>query len=291
MSQMFTGREKPSGVSVTEHHDFWLSGNRIGVLLIHGLTGTPTEMRGVGRELNRLGYTVSGVQLAGHCGSVSDLNATDWQAWYRSVTEAAGKLQQQVDYLFIGGLSMGALLALKYAADFPHQVQGVLVYGATFKYDGWGIPAIWQNTASWILPLTHALRIDRFLMFNEKPPYGIRNEKLRKRLVQSMLSGDSVSAGLPGNPWPALYQMQKLSRQTRAALPRVTAPCLILHAEDDDVAHYRNGELVRDNVSASAQLILLKNSHHMITIDNDRDELVACSAAFIQQQCQRRDVA
>lgn len=266
-----------------KNHDFLLPGtSRVGVLLVHGLTGTPNEMRGVGRELNQAGHTVYAVQLAGHCGNVDDLIATRWQDWYQSVIEGAQKLRQQVDYLVVGGLSMGAILALKYASDFP--VDGVLVYSATFRYDGWSIPLLSRFAAPWLLPLAGFLHLGRHRMFNEKEPYGIRNKALRRRIAKSMQGNDSGVAGLPGNPWPSLGQMMALSRNVRRALPRVTAPCLVLHAENDDIAHRRNALLVRDNVSGEVALTLLKNSYHMITIDNDRAELIARTLGFIQRQ-------
>ncbi|MFK8257682.1 alpha/beta hydrolase [Erwinia sp. AnSW2-5] len=269
-------------------YDFLLPGtSRIGVLLIHGLTGTPAEMRGVARELNQAGHTVYAVQLAGHCGSVDDLIATRWQDWYQSVINGAQKLRQQVDHLVVGGLSMGAVLALKYASDFP--VDSVLVYSATFRYDGWSIPPLSRFAAPWLLPLAGCFHLGRHRLFNEKEPYGIRNESLRRRIAKSMQEGDSGVAGLPGNPWPSLSQMMALSRNVRRALPQVTAPCLVLHAENDDIAHRRNALLVRDNVSGEVALTLLKNSYHMITIDNDRTELIALTLGFIQQQSEAKN--
>ena len=265
------------------HHDFLLEGGNIGVLLIHGLTGTPTEMRGVGREFNRAGFTVYGMQLAGHCGDVDDLVATDWKDWYQSVIEAADKLRQRVDYLYVGGLSMGAVLALKYASDFPQHTQGVLVYGATFSFDGWTVPLITRMLAPAFLIMVDILHLGRRRIFNEEPPYGIRNEQLRRKVSQSMLSGNSGAAGLAGNPWPSLSQLVYLRRNVRHSLHKITSPCLVLHAENDDIAHRRNGELVRDNVSGPVKMVLLKNSYHMITIDNDRRELVSLSITFMQQ--------
>ena len=44
-------------------------------------TGTPAEMRFVGKGLNRAGFTVYGMQLAGHCGSEADLLRTGWRDW------------------------------------------------------------------------------------------------------------------------------------------------------------------------------------------------------------------
>ncbi|HEY4956214.1 MAG TPA: alpha/beta fold hydrolase, partial [Caldimonas sp.] len=130
-------------------------GGRAGVLLVHGLTGTPTEMRFVARGLHDAGFTVNAVQLAGHCGSADDLLATGWRDWYRSVEAAALELRAQVDHLFVAGLSMGALLALKLAVERPGDVAGVGLYGTTFRYDGWAIPAIAR--LSFLLPALCAL--------------------------------------------------------------------------------------------------------------------------------------
>ena len=72
-----------------EDASFILPGGQAGVLLIHGLTGTPNEMRIIAKGLNKAGFTVMAMQLAGHCGTEEDLCKTCWQDWYASVAEAA----------------------------------------------------------------------------------------------------------------------------------------------------------------------------------------------------------
>jgi carboxylesterase len=258
--------------------DFFLEGDRRGVLLIHGLTGTPMEMRLLGKGLNNAGYTVHGMQLAGHCGNVEDLLATGWRDWYASVERAADAMLQKVDHLFVGGLSMGALLALKLAADRPAQVAGVGVYGATFRYDGWSIP--WSARLSFTLPLLKKLGIGRERAFLEQPPYGLRDERLRAQVSAAMHSGDSTIAGLLGNPWHSLADLYQLAAAVRRQLPQVTSPCLVAHASEDDVASVRNAELVIENVRAPTELLLLKDSYHMITIDKERRTLIERSARF-----------
>ncbi|RAN82994.1 alpha/beta hydrolase [Bacillus sp. SRB_336] len=258
--------------------DFFFEGGRSGVLLIHGLTGTPMEMRLLGKGLNRAGFTVHGMQLAGHCGNVDDLLATGWHDWYDSVWKAADAMLDKVDHLFVGGLSMGALLALKLAADRPQRVAGVGVYGATFRYDGWSIP--WLARLSFLLPLLKRLGIGRDRSFMEQPPYGIRDERLRAQVSTAMLGGDSAAAGLPGNPWYSLAEMYGLAAEVRRQLPQVTAPCLVAHASEDDVASLKNAELVMREVGAPAELLLLDDSYHMITIDKERRTLIDRSAAF-----------
>lgn len=258
--------------------DFFFEGGRSGVLLIHGLTGTPMEMRLLGKGLNRAGFSVHGMQLAGHCGDVEDLLGTGWQDWYASVQSAADDMLTKVDHLFVGGLSMGALLALKLAADRPGDVAGVGVYGATFRYDGWSIPRLAR--LSFTLPWLKALGIGRGRSFMEQPPYGIRDERLRAQISAAMLGGDSTVAGLPGNPWYSLAELHQLAGIVRRQLPQVVAPCLVAHASDDDVASVKNAELVMREVSAPAELLLLDDSYHMITIDKQRRTLIERSAAF-----------
>src|SRR5262245_16961523 len=71
-----------------------LSGGRLGFLLIHGLGGTPLEMRYVAQGLAYAGHTVHVPQLAGHCGSSDDLKATRWADWYATVEEEHERLKE-----------------------------------------------------------------------------------------------------------------------------------------------------------------------------------------------------
>jgi carboxylesterase len=258
--------------------EFLLEGDRRGVLLIHGLTGTPMEMRVLAKGLHRAGFTVYAMQLAGHCGTVEDLLATGWRDWYRSVEAAADRLRARVDHLFVGGLSMGAVLALKLAAERPQQVAGVGVYGATFRYDGWSIP--WSARLSFLLPIFKRFGLYRDRAFIEQPPYGLRDERLRAQVAALMRSGNSTAAGLLGNPWHALADFYRLAQRVRRQLPRVVAPCLIAHARHDDVASVRNAELVSRRVAGPTELLLLDDSYHMITIDKERRTLIERSVRF-----------
>lgn len=263
-----------------QNAEYFLEGTtRVGVLLIHGLTGTPNEMRMVAKGLHRAGFSVYAMQLAGHCGTEADLLKTTWQDWYASVVVAAEHLAAQVDHFFVAGLSMGAVLSLKLASDRPDLVAGVGVYGPTFQYDGWSIP-LYARHLNFLLPWFKRFNLFQDKVFNEQPPYGLKDERLREIVSKSMLSGDSASAGLAGNPYASLAEMILLSAQVKPALSRVIAPCLIMHASDDDVAHVRNSLLVEKNVSGPTQLILLYDSYHLITIDRERREVIKQSVNF-----------
>jgi carboxylesterase len=261
--------------------EYFLPGGRSGVLLIHGLTGTPTEMRMVAKGLQRHGFTVYGMQLAGHCGNEADLLASNRSDWFRSVREAADKLAAQVDHLFVAGLSMGALLALKLAAERPEQVAGLGLYGTTFRYDGWTIP--WYGRFSFILPLAVNIGIGRHAKFHEQFPYGIKDERIRARIANAMLSGKSDQAGLHGNPWPSLAEFYRLSWRVRKQLGKVVAPTLIVHAKEDDIASLANVRRLENGLAGPHETVILENSYHIITVDQERDVVIERSAAFFNK--------
>lgn len=267
--------------------EFHLPGGRCGVLLIHGLTGTPTEMRFVGNGLNRAGFSVLGPQLAGHCGDSADLLATGWRDWYASVVEAADRFTRDVDHLFVAGLSMGAVLALELAIERPDLVDGLGLYGTTFFHDGWATPAI--GRLAFLLPLLTRLGIGRGRVSAEVEPYGIKDARIRNRVAGAMLSGDSQAAGLAGFPWPSLAEFQRLSRRVQRRLGRVWAPCLVVHSANDDVASLRNVRLLQRRVGAPVETLLLEDSYHMVTVDRQRGELVEHSSRFFRDIARRRE--
>ncbi len=265
-------------------HEYLLYGHgahaRTGVLLIHGLTGTPNEMRVLARGLNRQGFTVYAVQLAGHCGTMDQLVDTPWQHWLASTCRGADLLSRYVDRVVVGGLSMGAVLALALAQQRPEQIAGVVALSPTFRYDGWSMPA--YTKLSFLLPWLRALGLGRRRVFMEQPPYGIKDEALRARIVSQMNSGDSAQAGLPGNPWWAVIELHALSARVRKNLDQVRAPCLVIHAQHDDIAAVGNAyEIVKGVRHAPVQLCLLQDSYHMITIDRERRQVIAQVVDFV----------
>ena len=263
-------------------HEFLMAGHGAnagtGVLLIHGLTGTPKEMRPLAKGLNRAGFTVLAVQLAGHCGTEEDLLATRWQDWAASVHEGAERLHAQVDKMVVMGLSMGSVLALELAEARPDLVDGVGALSTMFWHDGWSIP--FYTRLSFLLRPFRLLGIGRNKVFMEQPPYGIKDQALRKRVVAQMLAGDSAAAGLPGNPWYSIIEMRALSSHVRRNLGRVQAPCLVVHAREDDISSVANAELIAKKARGPVEMLLLDDSYHMITIDRERRVVIARAVDF-----------
>jgi carboxylesterase len=253
---------------------------RTGVLLVHGLTGTPNEMRVLGKGLAKAGFSVYAPQLAGHCGSMDDLLDSHWQDWAASVRAAADRLALQVDRFVVMGLSMGAVLALDLAAGGHPQLMGVGALSTMFRYDGWSMPA--YTRLSFLIRPLRWLGLCRQRVFMEQAPYGIKDETLRRRVLGQMQSGDSTQAGLPGNPWYAVVELHDLGLHARRRLHQVHVPCLLVHAVQDDVCSLANVELVQRRVRGPVHTVLLQDSYHMITIDRERRTVLASAVDFVE---------
>ncbi len=104
-----------------------LKGGPVGILLIHGLTGSTTEMSLIADYLHHQGLTVLAPLLPGHGTSPADLNTKRWPDWAAHVKQSLERLSEECQTLFVGGLSLGALLSLYAAATWP-SIHGVIAY-------------------------------------------------------------------------------------------------------------------------------------------------------------------
>ena len=262
---------------------FRLEGSRIGVLLIHGLGGTPNELALVAKGLNRGGYTVACCQLAGHCGSEDDLLGTNWSDWAKSVDAGFDALKKDCDQVYVGGLSMGAILSIELASRRHDELAGLLLYAPTLTYDGWSIP--WYSV---ILKFAMMTPIGKKYRFVEREPYGIKDKRLRARIVAAMNSGNSAEAGILGTPAQSVQEFWRLVEVVKRRLNFIETPTLILHARDDDVSSLKNAEIIARAVRGPAEIIVLEDSYHLVTMDRQRDVVIDRSRQFIEAVEERR---
>ena len=255
-------------------------GNRTGVLLIHGLGGTPAEMKTVARRLSEAGNTVMCCQLAGHCGSEMELAATTWRDWYASTEDALAQLDACCDTIVAGGLSMGGLLAAKLAAAEPERVQGLVVLAPTLWYDGWSIP--WYSFMLKALRFLIDTPLANHWRFVERDPYGIKDERVRRIILQAMNSGDSSLAGILRTPPQALRELWRLVDALKPELPLVRQKTLLVQAREDDVASIANAEYLQRRLGGLVETLVLDDSYHLITMDRQRSLVTDRVASFVQ---------
>lgn len=255
-------------------YDIFESGNDCGVLLAHGITGAPTEMKPLVRKLAAAGFTVSCPALAGHCSTLRELKQTRWTDWYATLERALETLRTRCSTIFVSGLSMGALLALKLAADHPELVAGVATLSATFFYDGWNVPRFRQR---YLLPIALYTPLRYVYSWHEPAPYGIKDERLRN-IIAGVYAGDATQMpqkyGYSEFPGVTIYETFRLIRAAKRSLAGVTAPLLIVHATEDDMATLENAYFLASRVgSTEVDTFYVDDTYHVLTLDRRKHDV------------------
>ncbi|MCB1521508.1 MAG: alpha/beta fold hydrolase [Hyphomicrobiaceae bacterium] len=263
-------------MTITNDTTYRIKGGRVGVLLIHGLCGTPTEMRFVAHGLARAGYTVHCPMLAGHGGTVEDIKATTWQHWMKSAEDALIELRKECDIVICGGLSTGAVLGLMLAAEHPDMVQGTVSLSPTLWLNGWLIP--WHAR---LFKLVRHTWIANFISFPDIEPHGIKDNRIREFIRNALFSGDSSVAGLPATPGGAVLEHRRLVTALKKRIKRIAQPALIIHPREDDYADLDNAWYLQRNLKGMVDMVTLDDSYHIVTVDRQRHVVVERTLGFI----------
>ncbi len=250
------------------------------VLLFHGLTGAPAELQTVSRAVRRAGYEVVTPMLPGHGVDEAALLKTNERDWLAAAEAELERLSANGPVV-VGGLSMGAVIALALAQRRPEQVAGLLLFAPTLKYDGFTVPKMAAILPFFAMgPLRFMMRLYRF---KERPPYGIKDERLREMIADMMFSGLTQDAGLPFMPGKSLADNMHLVREVERRLAEVTQPALIVHAVEDDVTDVRNARRLAGALRGPVELLLLQDSYHLVTVDRERNKVAKAAVEFLER--------
>jgi len=251
---------------VADKREFFFPGAGLSALLIHGLTGTPYEMRWLGECMAAAGIRVRGVRLAGHAGAPEELAAANYDNWYESVVQGFEELRQYGDPNIVVGLSAGAVLAARLAIDQGEAVAGIAMLAPAFY-----LPR------SATIALGMARRLGRF-----------------SRQLYLYSPGDSDihdAASRRIHPSARLFpiwgpiNLLELSKIVRRRLHRVTQPALLIHSRRDHTCPMeRNVNFVMKHLgSAEKRRVILEESYHVITVDSEKEQVAAEILAFAEQ--------
>jgi carboxylesterase len=284
MSITFALRSPPRTPSVRLDPGILLPGtNGRAIILAHGLTGTPNEMRFLAWFFHAQGYTVSCPRLANHGQPLAVLRATPWEKFYATVRDAFLSVRAGHQQVFVAGLSMGSLLTLLLAEEFPGEVAGICCLSPTLFYDGWNVP--WYKFLLHLAPWTG---LQDFFYFKEESPYGLKNERMRERVHRYFGQADITDMkevdrfGYPYFPVRLLSELRRLVRHLQPRLAAVRCPCQIIQARHDDVSSLRNARYIHDHVgSGRKEIVYLEDSYHVITADQERGKVATSMLGFL----------
>ena len=235
-----------------EAEPFYFEGSRAGILVSHGFTGTTQSMRPLGEAYAKAGYTVCGPRLKGHGTHYEDMEQTTYEDWIDSVEEGYQWLKERCDIIFVTGLSMGGTLTLYMAETYP-DIQGIVPINAAID-----IPVMADGAA-------HRAELPRYL---DAIGSDIKNPEVKELAYEK-------------TPVASLLQIVKLMEKVRADLHKITCPALILVSEEDHVVPPDNSRLILEKISsAEKELVSLKNSYHVATLDYDQPTIIDLSLRF-----------
>jgi carboxylesterase len=252
---------------------------RTAVILLHGLCSTPDELRPVESSLRSFGYAVHPLSIAGYSfdAGAAAQRALPFVHWIDAIERAVDALRAAHDRVLLVGISAGAALALAAAIRCGRRIDALLLMSTTLRFDGWAVPR-----RHVLLPLALYTPLGRFWKYRERPPYGVKNERVRAWIERELRTRRISSAGSSVIGIGHLREHDRLIRHVRARLGEVVcADVLALHAREDEVASIANLDiLARGLRCASFRTVILGNSFHMITIDNDRQQVVRETLEF-----------
>lgn len=237
-------------------------GGPVGVLLIHGFTGSVAETRPLGEYLARQGLTVRCPLLAGHGTSPQDLTRVHRQEWIDGTELALGELQGRCESVFVGGLSMGALLALWLGAEHG-DIAGLIPFS----------PA--TNLKNRLASLTPGLR--HLLRYSPFGPVG-DNDLGDPEAINRIWCYDRLAL------WGA-GEMYLLQQQVLKVLPRIRQPLLIFQGRRDAQLHPQAAQQLCDAVASTDKTVIwLENSGHNLLVDGERELVRAQSYAWLMER-------
>ena len=238
---------------------FDLGGGRDAALCLHGLTGTPYEIRPIGEALAAAGVRAVGPMLPGHGGEPELLARTGCEDWIDAVATAHRVLSQQHERVFLIGLSLGGLLSL-------HRAAGAFVDALAVI----GVPLRLRTRLAPLLPIVRY----RWPYLPKRRGSDIRDATARAR-----------HPSLRVMPTASAIELIRLQRRVRVALGHVTAPLLVAHGCLDATADPHDARrIAAETGSTERELLWLPNSGHVAPVDYDGPELARAVVDFLTRK-------
>lgn len=240
------------------------------IVLIHGLLSTPREFGLISLPLQSRGAPLIILNIPGY----TEADRSQFKRWSSWVDAACDVIREQFGSnqpFVLGGLCSGGMVAAAVAARGEFNVRSLVMMSPSFGYDGWARTRWW----GW-RKVAHLLGVDRWISVRESEPYGIKNEKIRKWVERDMHVRATSAAGPSTLPLWAINQSERLMRHVTRQFPRLQMPTVVMHSRLDEICSLGLVKRVFDTLPVGPnRLVVFDNSYHMITIDNDRQQVTA----------------
>jgi len=223
----------------TQLEDFYLKGKDEfpNILLLHGLKSNGSEMKELGRYLNKFGYNVHMPIYPGHGESDELFYCSNVYMWYGRTLEKYKETDHGTENTIVIGLSMGGSFAIK--------------LGLTYKLKG--------------------------LVTLNAPAVGFTDKYLREEIEREFREDPDISRFICANYMYAFRKeysdfIDEIGQVEN--LKKITNRTLIIQGLKDQERYIKSSRRIFNNVSAKKkEIALFKESDHIITIGTEKKEL------------------
>ncbi|MGI5911573.1 MAG: alpha/beta hydrolase [Syntrophomonadaceae bacterium] len=236
---------------------FILSGSKdIALLFLHGFTASPSELYPTARLIHELsGLTICAPLLPGHGLTPDELNQYSWEQWYGAVEREIISLKQSNRQVFIGGLSMGALLSLHAARCIPG-LKGAIAINAPIYYHTPMLTAI-SSLIGWIKPF-----------YPKKTSMVSQKLKDKGRFAYDVI------------PVKAFGSLDQLRKEVINEVAGIKIPVLLIQSLQDESVQACGTYYLRERIPKS-QLLELSHSGHIATMGEEVEKIAQAIVKFI----------
>lgn len=242
----------------TSPFDLGPSNASTAVLVLHGFTGSPWEVRPLAESLAARGFFVRAPRLPGHGTTPEDLLWVTWRDWL-ATAEAGFESLARFERVCVAGLSMGGLLGLLLAERHPTRLSKLVAMAPVMRVRqrlGRALEALGPGVirgATWLT----------------KKGTDLEDETARAN-----------APVLERYPLARLFDLFELQRLAKRAAPRVSTPTLIAAAVHDHVVDFSSIEALHRDVVGS-RFLVLQRGFHILPQDVERARLAAEVAEFL----------
>ncbi len=232
-----------------------------GVLLLHGAGDTPQTLRELGERLYAEGFAVSAPLLPGHGRSVRDFAHVSARSWEAAALAAYDELHDGRPWTAVVGLSMGGALAALTAAVRPDVAALVLLAPYLDLPFRLRVSAIFAPVAALFSPY-----------YSSEDARSIRDPAAA---AESIAYGVFTPRGL--------RVLRDTADAAARALPRVTAPTLIVQSERDNRVAPAVASRALERLGATdKRLEWVSDGGHVITVDYGKERVFALTEEWLR---------
>jgi len=232
-------------------------------LLIHGLTGTPSEMRYIGEVLNEAGYHVRAPLLPGHGTNIKDLNRTKWSDWFLAAEIDFFALSAHFENVFVVGLSMGGLVTLKLLIEKAGRIKGAALLATPMCFKDW--------KARYLLPVVNKTGL-KYLI--KDIPKVLEDVAKKGEVTHICYNRESIMAA---------SSVISLMKRVKKSLGAIETPGLIIQAKHDPAVAVESADIIYSGVSSKKkEKIILEKSYHNIAVDIEKERVARAVLDFFE---------